>query len=1300
MTGTPCSCGCARGGADPATPVEVFNPPGLDAVRYRVGEYGRFVSAMLDRLSGPAYPALRNLTVRTPDDPAIALVDAAAVVGDVLTFYSERIANEGYLRTATEEGSLALLGGLVGHKPRPGVAAETYLAYTVDRDPRSGQETTVVVPRGTRSQSVPGQGEEPQSFETVEDLAARWSWNELQVLQRRPYQLTVTQLAKRSSLFAAGTTNNIKQGDQLLLIFSADRDADRSQRILLTVPGVSVDRDSGTTVIGLPQASLPSLQGIKAVLTRWITPGGEHNPNPWPEHSRIVSDFDDQVLAPLRGELDTLDTPPKLADRLTQTLARLREAKAYGQDYRDVSDWFEALDTELTRLRNQALGLQPPQPATAGTGARTAAVSHVPVVASPPGAPGSEPGDSPGEVHDPALAGLGPLLSALRTPPAGLPPDARSLPRDPQRSYAPGSDLGAQLLTALDPRLRDGLYSAWGNADLGAPLALLDAQAMRVTATPFGATAPLKPVYDDTGRVVRYTDWPLTGSKLTSMRVEYGPDGATPQHAVFTSVEAGGSVSMSWRLPDDDGTHSFGTGQIELSSSGDESALRRALAAGQEQGVSARLLPHLPERDLFVSRPGDDGRVHVTITATGTTDEGDGNGPNPPLPEPLDFHLALGDELTGTQGAYQITAKRAAADSDSPASVEVTLATQLGLTSRNVLALDAVYEGIAPGSWVAVDRPRKGVTGGVPGDPQLSRVITRVSGVRVLSRADFGITGKVTELTLEDPWLDEKDTLLSHIRDTSVYARGESFRLAGEPLTDDVGGDLIDLAQLHQGLAPGRWIVVSGERTDIPGTPGVQGSELAMVLQAVQAVDPALPGDTVRTTLMLTAPLAYRYKRSTVKIYGNVVRATQGATRDEPIGSGDASQAGQSFVLWQAPLTWLAADTPEGAASTLRIRVDGVLWHEVDTLAAAGPHDRVYTTSTTEDGRIRVTFGDGIHGSRLPGGHENVRATYRTGIGRSANVAAEKITQLATRPLGVTGVTNPLPATGGADPEGAAGATDTRPLTRGFTPRRRQVPLAVSALDRLVSVPDYADFTRARAGIGRASAAQLFDGRRQLVHVTVASVDDIPIAPDSGLLTALRASLAEYGDLRLPVQVAVREKVLLLLAAQVTVAQDFDWEQVEPALRAALLARFGFDARELAQPAYLSEVLATAHSVPGVDHIEVTAFTGVPGDLTPQGLERLGDRLTAPEDVVAAQPARHRIERHRVTDPAGETLTDIAAQYGISLVELLRLNPDLTGTQPLLPPAAVVVFRGIRPAQLAVLSPDLPDTLILKEASA
>ena len=52
------------------------------------------------------YPALRALTTRDNSDPTIAVLDAFAVMGDVLTFYQERIANEGYLRTATERRSI------------------------------------------------------------------------------------------------------------------------------------------------------------------------------------------------------------------------------------------------------------------------------------------------------------------------------------------------------------------------------------------------------------------------------------------------------------------------------------------------------------------------------------------------------------------------------------------------------------------------------------------------------------------------------------------------------------------------------------------------------------------------------------------------------------------------------------------------------------------------------------------------------------------------------------------------------------------------------------------------------------------------------------------------------------------------------------------------------------------------------------------------------------------------------------------------------------------------------------------
>ena len=151
--------------------MEVANRPGLGALAYRAGTHATFLASMKARLSSGDYRALTDLSTREPDDAAIALLDAWATVADVLTFYQERIANEGYLRTATEGRSIFELARLVGYQPRPGVSASTYLAFTME-DGYEGE-----IPAATRAQSVPGPEELAQPFETSEDLKARAVWN-------------------------------------------------------------------------------------------------------------------------------------------------------------------------------------------------------------------------------------------------------------------------------------------------------------------------------------------------------------------------------------------------------------------------------------------------------------------------------------------------------------------------------------------------------------------------------------------------------------------------------------------------------------------------------------------------------------------------------------------------------------------------------------------------------------------------------------------------------------------------------------------------------------------------------------------------------------------------------------------------------------------------------------------------------------------------------------------------------------------------------------------------------------------
>jgi predicted phage baseplate assembly protein len=184
-------CGCCEGDrADEP----VRNVPSLPALKYRIATHARFLERMrraisLTALTPGGLRPLQPLTARTTDDPTIALLDASAVAADILTFYQERIANEGLLRTATERRSVLELARTIGYELGPGVAASVHLAFTVDDAPGSVAES--VVQKGTQVQSVPPQGKVPQIFETSNDFVARPEWNLLRPRLTRPAELAV-----------------------------------------------------------------------------------------------------------------------------------------------------------------------------------------------------------------------------------------------------------------------------------------------------------------------------------------------------------------------------------------------------------------------------------------------------------------------------------------------------------------------------------------------------------------------------------------------------------------------------------------------------------------------------------------------------------------------------------------------------------------------------------------------------------------------------------------------------------------------------------------------------------------------------------------------------------------------------------------------------------------------------------------------------------------------------------------------------------------------------------------------------
>jgi predicted phage baseplate assembly protein len=264
-----CGCCAAPGGE---TPADVQDRPGLAAPAYRVGDWAAFRAAMRGRLS--ATPGLEGLTSRDDGDFSLALLDAFACVVDILTFYQERQAREGWLTSATERLSVTELARLVGYRPRPGAAAETWLAVTLDSAP--GAPAEVKLDAGLKVQSTPGPGETPQTFETLESITCRPSWNRLPARQYGPDYLS----ASRDRLWLEGTDARLAAGDRLLLL------ANGAPWTVAVVRAAATDARAKRTevalvaAVGTPPATLTAASFAVSVFRRRAALFGHNAPDP------------------------------------------------------------------------------------------------------------------------------------------------------------------------------------------------------------------------------------------------------------------------------------------------------------------------------------------------------------------------------------------------------------------------------------------------------------------------------------------------------------------------------------------------------------------------------------------------------------------------------------------------------------------------------------------------------------------------------------------------------------------------------------------------------------------------------------------------------------------------------------------------------------------------------------------------------------------------------------------------------------------------------------------------------------
>ncbi len=1072
-------CSCC-GGNVLRTPSTVTNRPGLTALQYRAGTHASFFHTMKEQLSSQRYPILENLTTRDSHDFSLAMLDAWSLVGDILTFYQERIANEGFLRTARERRSIVELARLVDYHLRPGVAASVYVAYVLEQDAET------MIPMGSRVQSVPKAEEIPQIFETSTKLIAKAVWNTVRPRLRRPSIPT----RQTQTLYVQGTNHNLEPNDPLLFLQKTLGDEGPPLTVPKRIKTIETDFKSNRTKVVFQNAPVPT-----------------------------------QALLKVQGTFDSLQT----------------------------------------------------------------------------------------------------LVTPLSKAPSGHPKNRWRLSRRPQNVFSPQSEIVPRLLEDFHPQIRYSLSDAVSQARV-APESSTQVVAFRAKNAPFGHNASMKPVVDPvTGGIVGSEEWALAGVsysiEMTPVRHVVQSTNSHQEDHPFANLKATislGRGSQKW-------SHTFLLGD----DAGNLTSFPKEFSLGNAQVTAT-----LDLGDLLRSFQIKFSNPSKAISFLWEDEGGQGPGEGEPgirvridemLPIPIQneqkFLTRLGDMqeqvVSLALGSFSTQGFRVFAEVVAPSA-----------PPEKRLVLDGLQEKILPDSWVLIERPNDEGTrerfddddpreqpdadGPRERPDEPAHLITKVTKVSQVSKNEYGLSGRVTQMELEDDWLNpDRDFFLDAIRNVTVYAQPEVLELADEPVSEPVEGSHITLDGYYPELEPGRWLIVEGDRVDIPNAEHIPGKELVM-LSAVEhevgyrsidqdqlvadreeegAVVP-LPGDTLHTTLILSESLAYMYERESVKIYGNVVHATQGETGAQILGSADASTPFQRFTLSQTPLTFVSAPTEEGVESSLNVRVNNVLWEEVDNLVFQGPEDRVFMTQRNAEGDTSIVFGDGRNGLRPTTGIENVSSSFRIGIGPSGNVEPKQISVAVDRPLGVQEVLNPLAATGGSNPESGARA-------------KRNVPRGLRTLGRVVSLEDYENFTCSFAGIGKAKAALMRHPHQEVVHLTIAGVDDAPLDEQSDVFQNLLLALARFGDGQQEVQLAVRERLLLVLKANIRLHEAYLWEKVAPDLRVDVLEALSFENRDLGEPVYLSKIIWLMQRHKAVQQVAIEIFDVLNKDFSEDVLKKL-----------------------------------------------------------------------------------------------
>jgi hypothetical protein len=274
---------------------------------------------------------------------------------------------------------------------------------------------------------------------------------------------------------------------------------------------------------------------------------------------------------------------------------------------------------------------------------------------------------------------------------------------------------------------------------------------------------------------------------------------------------------------------------------------------------------------------------------------------------------------------------------------------------------------------------------------------------------------------------------------------------------------------------------------------------------------------------------------------------------------------------------------PRLALPDIKLRGGGETWLPQRDLLGSDRFASEFVVEVENDGTATLRFGDDIHG-RAPSGGIRLVATYRIGKGSAGNIGADSLYHIASPDSRITAVRNPLPAQGGAEPEPSEQV-------------RLYAPQAFRTQERAVTAEDYARMAQRHPDVQKAVATLRWTGSWKTVFITVDRKGGRPVSPE--FEADLRRYLERYRLAGHDLEIDAPRYISLDIALTVCLKSGYTQAAVKQALLETFSSadlpggRRGFfhpDHITFGQTIYLSQVVAAAMAVTGVEWVETTRF--------------------------------------------------------------------------------------------------------------